>query len=451
MKERGYSLVSQQIRKLIHDGALIVKNQSLSTKDNGMFKDGNLESRIQPGSFEPTLGEEHFDFVRSSPKSSTGRVFPKTRFLCDYNSSFDEVSGNDNQKVTQLRDMWLLIQSLPFNLIIRPDLTLNQLRFFLGDAKLSSKEIREEYEKNPILFSKNSKGKKAESLPLIGSMVNDGLQITLDLEGASTHGIVGLRARNNPVPIDLSKKGENDPERYFEAIIPSSLSSEKQVIVKRGEHYLFPSREVLSIPPHLAAELRRHSHEGIEGRSHDAGFVDPGFNGDMVFEISPDEETEVVLENGMPLSKMDLFRTSEIPDKLYGDKDAASNYQGQTGPKISKHFKPFDFAMAAKNYSKLDTLVIVQDAKILLNHRKKREGFEFIEGDLSKELIIDIQKRGFFKSRYECEDDTLVLQPIPYVLFFGPNEKVFAYVRSSDPVEYGDRRLFGKLSLGIGC
>ena len=105
--------------------------------------------------------------------------------------------------------------------------------------------------------------------------------------------------------------------------------------------------------------------------------------------------------------------------------------------------------MAANNYATLDRLVLVQDAKILMKHRTAEEGFELTDEKSQQKLFEDI-KNGFFKSRYDCEEDRLVLQPIPYVLFFGPNETVFSYVRSSNIQEYGDKRLFGKHSLGVG-
>lgn len=506
MEEKGYCFVSQQIRKLVSNGTIIVSQSKLSLSENGRFVDGGLEEKIQPASFEPTLGDELFildterqalfrprasesvyktllqlptgnrmrfditegfeikrgdtalmhlnekiDFsktsevfssIKSSPKSSIGRVFPITRFLCDYSSSFDEVHNDTDKR--DLRDMWLLIQPMLFNLIVHPNLTLNQLRFFNGDARLTHEEIKREYEKSPLLFNKGPKGERKDPLVLSGRILNDGLGLTLDLKGNATNGVVGLRARKNPIPIDLSKKNSYDPEKYFEPIIASN----GQVNVKRGEHFLFPSGEILNIPPHLSAELKRHHSGGLEGRSHDAGFADPGFNGDLVFELSPEEATQVVLEDEMPLSTLDLFRTSEIPDKIYGN-EIGSHYQEQTGPRHSKHFKAFDFGMAARNYSKLDKSVLVQDGKILMKNRKAEEGFELTDERFQKELFEDI-RNGFFKSRYDCENDELVLQPIPYVLFFGPNETIFSYVRSTNIEDYGDKRLFGKHSLGVG-
>lgn len=163
-------LNSQEIRDLIDRGTLQIQDYS--------------EDRIQPSSFEPTIGEELFildteggvlrpqydqtvyrtllelprrrrqkiditggfetkrgysyliplqekitddeniKFILSSPKSSTGRTFPNTRLLADYNASFDEI-----QRIPHPINLWLLFQPLAFSFLIKPGLSFNQLRF----------------------------------------------------------------------------------------------------------------------------------------------------------------------------------------------------------------------------------------------------------------------------------------------------------------------------------
>ncbi|MBN1469952.1 MAG: hypothetical protein JW924_14590, partial [Fusobacteriaceae bacterium] len=56
----------------------------------------------------------------------------------------------------------------------------------------------------------------------------------------------------------------------------------------------------------------------------------------------------------------------------------------------------------------------------------------------------------FFQSRYDCEQDESILQPIPYIIAFGEGDTVFAYVRAENIQDYGDERLFGKYSIGLG-
>ena len=137
-----------------------------------------------------------------------------------------------------------------------------------------------------------------------------------------------------------------------------------------------------------------------------------------------------------------------MPDKLYGT-TIGSNYQHQVGPKTAKYFKAFDFNSAAKNYKKLNRDVLVQDAQELMKFRSGQEGFEFIDSAKKGKLFEQIDQ-GFFQSRYDCENDELVLQPIPYILLFNSQREVFSYVRAENITDYGDTRLFGKHSLGLG-
>lgn len=480
-KEIGYCLVSQQIRERINSGKIVSKFD---------------ESRIQPSSFEPIIGNELFilddvfrpqenetiyrtllqlpgrrrqkvdttngfemkkgftylipleerivmaesEYIKSSPKSSLGRLFLNTRLLSDYNPCMDEV--NSQYKVDTKLGLWLLVQSLAFNVIAYPGLTLNQLRFLKGyNVQLKSSEIIEEFEKNPLLYAKDERGKlNPIEKPII---TEDGLQIHLNVLGQNTSGIIGLRARHNPEPIDLTKEEEYEAEEFFEPL----KTDDGKFKIERNEYYLFASDEVLRIPQHLSVELRDHSHISLRGPLHFAGFVDNNFMGNLVFEIRSDELSDVDFIHRMPISKLDFFRT-EIPDKLYGI-SIGSNYQKQTGPRLTKYFKKFDFGFAARNYEKLDRDVLIQDAEVLNKHRKTDKAFEFLCPDEVSELYKDI-KNGFFQSRYDCEFDELILQPIPYVLIFGPDNTVFSYIRAKNIEDYGDERLFGKHSIGLG-
>ncbi|MBU2561603.1 MAG: 2'-deoxycytidine 5'-triphosphate deaminase [Nanoarchaeota archaeon] len=480
----GVCLASQHIRQRLQDGRIVGKLDEariqpssldpiicddvfvLDTETDGIFRPNTSESVYRtllqlPGrqrrkvciddGFELKKGYTYLlkleervrlasgEFVRSSPKSSLGRLFLNTRLLADYNPCFDEALAQYRPD-TEL-DLWLLVQPLAFNIIARPGLTLNQLRFFTGQgASLSPQEIEDEIEQNPILYSRDVEG----NLSPAAHIITDGLQIHLDLSGRNTEGVIALRARHNPTPIDLSKKAECEAEEFFEPILARGRT---KMMLRGGEHYLFASKEILQIPPHLNVELRSHSHVGFTGPLHFAGFIDNGFRGDLVFEVRMDEIASMSLEDGMPVSKLDMFRT-EIPDKLYGVA-IGSSYQGQVGPRPAKYFKAFDYALAARNYDKLDRNVLVQDATVMRGQRKTPEGFEFVSAAEAAD-IMRVVKDGFFHSRYDCESDEGVMQFIPYVLVFNDRREVFTYVRSQSIRDYGDERLFGKHSIGVG-
>ena len=187
---KGAYLASQHIREAILNGGIVVGDS------NGKISD-SLEKRIQPASLDAAIGDElfvidtheiglfrprsdksvyrsllelpksrrreeditngyevkkgftylikldskissmanSFRAVRSSPKSSMGRLFAHTRLLADGANTFDEFRIDlDNPKDV---DMWVSLQPHAFNLIVYPGITLNQLRFLQGGDQKS--------------------------------------------------------------------------------------------------------------------------------------------------------------------------------------------------------------------------------------------------------------------------------------------------------------------------
>ncbi len=483
-RQRERCLVSQEIRDALNE-KVIISNAS-----------ANLEDRVQPSSFEPVIGDEIFILdteeeglfrpsnketiyrtllkipsrrrrmvsissgfeiqagysyiaplkeklnlpagfkIKASPKSSQGRLFNYVRLITDFNSNFDEVNENNNIKPS---DMWLLIQPLAFNCIIKPGLSLNQLRIFYGDSRLKDSDIKSVYEKTPILYQ-NDDGK---FVPIQNPVIQDGLRITIDASGSNTSGIVGLKARKNPIPIDLSLKQQYDVEDYFEPI----KTEDNSVKIFPKTHMLLFSKEYIKIPENLNAELRDHSHVGIKGSLHFAGFFDNLFNGNAVLEVRSDEISPVPLGDGTPISELSLFNCN-IPDKLYGE-GINSHYLGQVGPKAPKYFIGADFRDLSRSYAKLANKVLVLPATELKEFRKNEGGLEFITREEEEKLKSLINEKSIWHLRYDCENDESLLQPIPYVVIFRDNE-VFLYKRAKGKEHYGDERLFNKFSIGVG-
>ncbi len=262
--------------------------------------------------------------VKSSPKSSLGRLFLNTRMISDYSPVFDEILYyyTKNRKVK----LYLLIQPLTFNIILYPNLSLTQLRFFVGkNYKYSDEELDLFFKKKAVLYDyKNGILEEADHI------LSDGLILHLDLKGKKTD-VIALKAKSNPLPIDL-KKYDHKIEDYFIKIKRMDCS----LTIHPGEHFLLASKEVLKIPENMAVELKTYSHVGLQGPLHFAGFIDNGFFGDLVLEVRSDEISSLKLKDGMPISKLEFYKTPKTTI-LYG-KDVDSNYQKQTGPKPSKYF-----------------------------------------------------------------------------------------------------------------
>lgn len=79
----------------------------------------------------------------------------------------------------------------------------------------------------------------------------------------------------------------------------------------------------------------------IEGKSswarkfltiHSAGFVDPGFIGDLTLEIKNDGMGMLELVPGVRIAQISFQFLSAPVDRLYGSAGLKSHYQGQKGP-----------------------------------------------------------------------------------------------------------------------
>jgi len=138
--------------------------------------------------------------------------------------------------------------------------------------------------------------------------------------------------------------GSHAAEAFFRPIYPSESG---KLTLEKDRFYILATKERVSVPNHLSAEMVPFSHHVGELRAHYAGFFDPGFgygargeiNGTVgVLEVRPHETINIY--HGQPICLMEFFRNSQPPARPYGF--AGSNYQGQEGPKLAKYFAPKD-------------------------------------------------------------------------------------------------------------
>jgi dCTP deaminase len=103
------------------------------------------------------------------------------------------------------------------------------------------------------------------------------------------------------------------------------------------EFVLACTYETFTIPDHLAARLEGKSSLGRLGLvTHStAGWIDPGFTGQVTLELSNVANLPITLWPGMKIGQLCLLRTSSAVATPYGDPRHHSRYQGQCGPSPS--------------------------------------------------------------------------------------------------------------------
>ncbi|TAM77882.1 MAG: dCTP deaminase, partial [Chloroflexota bacterium] len=72
-----------------------------------------------------------------------------------------------------------------------------------------------------------------------------------------------------------------------------------------------------------------------------AGYVDPGWKGNLTLELSNVANLPIALYVGMKIGQISFFRMSSPVERPYGSKELGSKYQGQSTPTASAYYRDF--------------------------------------------------------------------------------------------------------------
>ena len=257
----------------------------------------------------------------ANPKSSTGRIDVFTRLITDFGTEFDKVPAGYKGH------LYLEVSPRTFPILVRSGSRLSQLRFRRGAASHNDAELKRLHEEVGLVNGKAN--------------IDNGLGLSIDLEGDKETGLVGYRGKRHAGLIDVDRKGALPINQYWE---PIYRDAQGQIILDPDEFYILASREAVTIPPSHAAEMMPFNPLVGEFRVHYAGFFDPGFGAAeaegkgarAVLEVRS-REVPFILEHGQIIGRLVYERLTDVPETLYGS-GLSSNYQAQ-GLKLSKHFK----------------------------------------------------------------------------------------------------------------
>ena len=62
-----------------------------------------------------------------------------------------------------------------------------------------------------------------------------------------------------------------------------------------------------------------------------AGFVDPGFEGNLTLEMTNINTRPIILRAGMKVAQLSFFRMDAAAERPYGHQELGSHYHGQLG------------------------------------------------------------------------------------------------------------------------
>ncbi|OHB23081.1 MAG: hypothetical protein A3I22_00010 [Parcubacteria group bacterium RIFCSPLOWO2_02_FULL_40_12] len=276
------------------------------------------------------LPQEVYGYANA--KSSSGRNDIHARMLADGITRFDSIGEKGYRG-----SLWALVTPRSFRVKLNPGDSLIQMRFFNRDTRFDGDdELEIAYQKHKLLFTPEGEFIDYSRLQMRD---HDGtLILTLNLD----FDVVGFRCEKSQEVLDFSKRAFYKPEDFFQPIPRQKNGS---VILRRGDFYIFTTKEFFRVPSELAAEVVPVDIRAGDYRVHYAGYFDPGwglgFDGSLngapaVLEIRPFEDN-LVIRDGQPICKIKFERMAEIPEMVYGQ--TGSHYLHQRGPRLSKHFK----------------------------------------------------------------------------------------------------------------
>jgi dCTP deaminase len=114
-------------------------------------------------------------------------------------------------------------------------------------------------------------------------------------------------------------------------------------ILHPGEFVLGSTLERIRLPDDLVARLEGKSSLGRLGLliHSTAGFIDPGWNGQVTLELSNVSNLPITIYPGMKIGQVSFVQLTEPAENPYGSGPIGSKYQDQKGPVPSRYWQNF--------------------------------------------------------------------------------------------------------------
>jgi len=123
-----------------------------------------------------------------------------------------------------------------------------------------------------------------------------------------------------------------------------SVANIEPFILHPGEFVLGQTLEWVELPDDIVARLEGRSSLGRLGLliHSTAGYVDPGWKGNLTLELSNVANLPIALYYGMSIGQISFFAMSSAAERPYGSAELGSKYQGQSEPTASAFHRDFD-------------------------------------------------------------------------------------------------------------
>lgn len=129
------------------------------------------------------------------------------------------------------------------------------------------------------------------------------------------------------------------------------IPEDKPFILHPGEFVLGSTMEHIELPNDIVARLEGKSSLGRIGLviHSTAGYIDPGWKGNLTLELTNVARLPITLYFGMRIGQISFQRMTTEVDRPYGSSDLGSRYQGQSDPTTSRLHIDFDERRAGQD------------------------------------------------------------------------------------------------------
>jgi len=303
LADEGYCLPEGSIKPFGERYLQQLKNQGLVTSltpENGVFTLSRQKTYLFPVRERLNLRKTDFQFSgQATAKSSVGRVDVLARLIVDGMASYEGFTPDAAREGSG--EMYVEITPITFDVRVKPDITLTQLRLFKG---------------HPFDFATTHPSLYGAVLK--GAANNDGtLSVDLtpvEIGGLKTSAFVATRddaADAIPLWKDVPRP---EPWKYWRFV---AADERRRLSIKENNFYILRSKERIALPSGIAVYCRASDETIGEMRIHYAGFVHPNFGREhndlgtpLIFEVRG-HNVNVSLRDGETMARLIFYRMSE--------------------------------------------------------------------------------------------------------------------------------------------
>lgn len=301
--------------------------ESVSRDEHGNRRFLLLPNRAYVARCEERLTLPSEVFGVANPKSSIGRIDVHVRLLTESGHAYDQIPHG------YCGDLFLEIVPRSFPMLLSEGTSLAQIRFVANRfVSIDAPALRELHQRHPIVRYTPVDSAMDSAISTNG----DDVVLSASLRGAKNE-IVAFEAKQlTHTTLDLQRT-DADPRAFWKPIFASD-----GIVLEPGRFCLLRSRELLSVPGNVCAEMLPFDASQGEYRAHYAGFFDNGFGLESpsaaVLEVRNHHSVPMLLSHGQPVCKLRFMHFAEAPATLYGGPE--SHYQGQRLA-LAKFFAPW--------------------------------------------------------------------------------------------------------------